>query len=191
MQTVLLGAGLAMLALQVAILYRIANIPSRVAERLKRDLEARARADTMAWEQATAKRVDELVGGLCAAAEQMRACAGDLRVIQGDGAELLIEQRAYTGELAATLARSATKPRVSIAPRAVEPDEERKTVEMTRPPASCAPPVISADEDDPPEELTQVATRPVAGTPGAANGLRLPRAAIPPPPASSRRGGTS
>jgi hypothetical protein len=189
MQTVLLGVELAMLALQVAILLRIADIPHRTAERLRRELSARARADAEAWEPATAKRVGELVAGLSTAAEQMHASAVELRTIQGDGAELLIEQRAYTGELS-VLARTAAKQRVSIAPRAPElEDEQRKTVEMGRPPTSCAPAAAPAADDDEPEEeeLTQVAARPVAGTPSASNGLRLPsRALIPPPPASPR-----
>ncbi len=177
------------LALQVAILVRIADIPHRAAERLRRELQARARADAEAWEQATAKRVAEIVMGLEGAAEQMRTSAAELRAIQGDGAELLIEQRAYAAELS-LLARSAEKQRVSIAPRAAEPDDEqRKTVEMARPPTSGAPAAVPAVDDDEPEEeeLTQVAARPVAGTPSASNGLRLPsRALIPPPPASPR-----
>lgn len=185
MQTVLLGVGLAMLALQAAILLRIAGIP----QRLRRELQARARADAEAWEHASAKRVAEIVTGMEGAAEQMRASAVELRAIQGDGAELLIEQRAYAAELS-VLARNAEKQRVSIAPRAAEPDEEqRKTVEMARQPTSCAPAAAPAVDDDEPEEeeLTKVAARPVAGKPGATNGLRLPsRALIPPPPASPR-----
>ncbi len=188
MQTVLLGVGLAMLALQAAILLRIAGIP----QRLRRELQARARADAEAWEQATAKRVAEIVTGLDVAAEQMRTSAAELRTIQGDGAELLIEQRAYAAELS-VLARSAEKQRASIAPLAPAPDDEqRKTVEMARPPTSGAPAAAVAVDDDEPEEeeeeLTKVAARPVAGTASAPNGLRLPsRALIPPPPASPRR----
>ena len=186
MGSALIVVGLALvLALQVAIHLRIAAIPDRASERFKREIEARARADVEAFERATAKRVGEVLSGLVAAAEQMRACATEQRAIQGDGAELLIEQRAYTGELS-VLARSAAKQRASIAPRAPEADDEqRKTVEIPRPPASLAPPVL--DDDENAEELTQVAARPVAGTPGAANGLRLPRAAILPPPASPPR----
>lgn len=167
------------LVLLVGIHLRLAGLPTR----LKREIEARARADAAASEQAAAKRAgDELVVGVAAAAGELRAGVGELRKLQSAWVDLLIEQRAYTSELHA-LARAA-------ADRRGQEDDQRATVEMPRPAAARTPPALDVDEGEPEEELTQVASRPIAGTPSAPNGLRLPsRAAIPPPPASRRGGG--
>ena len=92
---------------------------------------------------------------------------------------LVRELRAMLDEPRAEAPVTSPPPHAESPPHPEPPEDSdtRETINMPGP----KPPLAENEEE--PEELTQVATRPIAGTPAAPNGLRLtPRAAIPPPP---------
>jgi hypothetical protein len=196
-----LGVAIAALLVTMSLHRRVVRLPSRLWSLARDEIEkGRAHDDARAEEalrEAVAERAERLLSGL---REHHEKSAADLRVQLGaaeararaaerasadittaleTATTLVRELRAMLDERAraASRARAPVGAKVSMA-EAADDDDERATIDIGLPRLD--------DGDDEPEELTQVAQRPVAGTSGAPNGLRL-RQAIPPPPSSTRK----
>lgn len=186
MGTIVIGAGLALaLALLVSIHRRLDALPARAgADRRERAPDAAAALGAL--KQATTLEVATITAALRSyeehvaeqyqqmlAAAEMRARVAERRsadagIALSTASELVRELRALVDGLAdrPSAVAAPSSPRANAAAPVIDLDDARKTVPMGAPATASA-------GDEPEEELTAVAARPLGGTAGPFNGLRL------------------
>ena len=214
-EIVAIGGAVAVLLL-IGLHRRIGGMPSRLWA-IARDEIARARGadDARADEvlrEVVGEKAERLLSGVRAYHDKI---AADLRAqlaaaeVRARAAERAATDMTTALETATTLVRElrgmlddqrAPRPALRKRAAAVDPDGPDDLANLANLPElpddddaratiDIGLPRLAADDDEPEEEMTQVAKRPLAGTTGAPNGLRLAslRKAIPPPPSSSRQ----